>query len=157
SAYLQNCLLYNSYYGFWSQNVDYHCENVTLDQLSVFELNWGGTTYAFTNSIFCNAGTLPTMTSDHNVTNNTAAQVFQEVGSSKHYLTDSYRNTGTSLITSSLADALKLKTTYPPLVLSNVTLNADKEFFPVVQRDTDTVDPGWHHDPIDWAWSGVTV
>jgi hypothetical protein len=155
---MRNVLLSNCGYGFWSVSTDFHGENVTLDQISNFEQNYGGLTYAFTNSIFCNPGTIPSgLVSSYNVTNNTSTDLFQQIGAAKHYLNDAYRNIGTTNINTNLLADLKLRTTYPPNVLSNKTFSSAVEFSPAVQRDTDIPDVGYHYDPIDWALKEVYV
>ncbi len=88
---------------------------------------------------------------------------FQSVGAGNYYLTNGcvFLNAGTtdrlifSLVLNDpyyrtlLAD-LKTKTTYPPILLSNVTNSVDTTLSPQTQRDTDTPDLGYHYDPIDY-------
>ena len=83
--------------------------------------------------------------------------VFQTVGAASHYLADQspYRNAGTTNIDSTLLADLRKKTTYPPLVYSNVMLSADMTLGPQAQRDTDAPDLGYHYDPLDFVLKGV--
>jgi hypothetical protein len=45
---------------------------------------------------------------------------------------------------------LQGKTTYPPILLSNITYSVNTNLSPQAQRDTDTPDLGYHYDPIDY-------
>jgi hypothetical protein len=98
-------------------------------------------------------------TSDHVVDYPSGDGVFQTVGAASHYLADQspYRNAGTTNIDSTLLGDLRKKTTYPPIVYSNVTISADLTFAPQAQRDTDVPDLGYHYDPIDCAMNSVGV
>ena len=86
------------------------------------------------------------------------ADVFQTVGAGSAYLADNspYRNSGTTNINPGLAANLKLRTTYPPIVLTN-NITADTTLSPQAQRDTDIPDLGFHFDPLDYAVSGLTI
>ncbi|HEV2207456.1 MAG TPA: hypothetical protein VG167_01690 [Verrucomicrobiae bacterium] len=85
--------------------------------------------------------------------------IFQSVGGGGHYLADqsSYRNAGTANIDATLLADLAIKTTYPPIVYSNITLATDETFGPQAQRDSDTPDLGVHYDPLDFAFGGCTA
>jgi hypothetical protein len=77
-----------------------------------------------------------------------------------YYLTDAslFRNAGTaSGLSASLISDLGKRTTYPPLVVGATNLNNSQSFSPQVQRDTDTLDIGYHYDPLDWELGGVLV
>ena len=84
--------------------------------------------------------------------------MFQQVGAGAHYLAPAspYRNAGTTNVTSALRDALKLLTTYPPVVLSNTTV-INSTLSPQAARDTDTPDLGYHYPPLDWVVNTLTV
>lgn len=83
------------------------------------------------------------------------AGVFQPVGAGGYYLLNAStnRNTGTTEIQSALATALKTRTTYPPVLYSNVTISVNTNFSPQAQRDTDGPDLGYHYDPLDYLCS----
>ncbi|HWW03184.1 MAG TPA: hypothetical protein VNZ64_26015 [Candidatus Acidoferrum sp.] len=85
--------------------------------------------------------------------------VFQIVGAAGQYLADQspYRNAGTTNLDGTLLADLQKKTTYPPIVYSNVTFSTDTTFGPQAQRDTDIPDIGVHYDPIDYAFGGCTA
>jgi hypothetical protein len=84
------------------------------------------------------------------------------VGAGGHYLQSSncpaqMHHAGTTNINAALLSRLSQKTTYPPVVLtSNFTANTT--LAPIVPRDdAGAPDVGFHYDPIDFAWSGVTL
>ena len=89
----------------------------------------------------------------------TSAYPFQTVGGGSYYLTNGcvFRDVGTTNIDPILLAELQQKTTYPPIVYSNVTIATATTFSPQVQRDTDTPDLGYHYDPIDYCFGGVHV
>ena len=85
---------------------------------------------------------------------------FQIVGAGGHYLTSAsgFRDYGGGGLPTSLANDLKLRTTYPPpTVVVNATITTSQALGPQVQRDTDTPDLGYHYDPIDYAYANVYV
>jgi hypothetical protein len=90
---------------------------------------------------------------------NSDAGVFQSAGGGSHYLADNspWRNAGTSAIDTNLLNTLRTLTTHPPLVYSNTTFTADTTLYPQAQRDTDAVDIGFHAEPVDYAFGGVTA
>lgn len=85
--------------------------------------------------------------------------IFQTVGGGSYYLATNspYRDIGTTNISpSTLADLAK-KTTYPPTVYQDTSINAVTTFNPTAWRDTNAPDLGYHYDPLDYAFSGVMV
>lgn len=84
---------------------------------------------------------------------------FQSVGAGNYYLTNSspFRNVGTTNIDISLLGNIKQKTTYPPILYSNVTVSINTTLNPQAQRDTDTPDLGFHYDPIDYLVDQFTI
>jgi hypothetical protein len=85
--------------------------------------------------------------------------IFQTVGAGSYYLATNspYRNAGTTNITSSLLTELRQKTTYPPVIYSNITISVNTNLSPQAQRDTDAPDLGYHYDPIDYIVDNVAV
>jgi hypothetical protein len=61
-----------------------------------------------------------------------------------------YRNAGTTNINPALLTDLHQKTTYPPVLYTNVGVSTDTTLNPQAQRDTDVPDIGYHYDPIDY-------
>ena len=77
---------------------------------------------------------------------------FQTAGAGNYYLAknSAFRNAGqTAGISTSLQSDIKLRTTYPPILLTTGgTLG--KLLDPAVARDTDVPDLGYHYDPLDY-------
>jgi hypothetical protein len=124
----------------------------------------GGGSYAYLTN--CLLVGVTNWGSDFTFTTNSTAHfatdtggIFQTVGAGSHYLADgsTNRNTGTTNVTASLLVALAKKTSYPPIVLSNVTVSVSTNLAPQAQRDSDTPDRGYHYDPIDWLTHWFTV
>ena len=86
-----------------------------------------------------------------------SSPIYQTIGAGSYYLTNNsaYRNAGTTNIDSTLLAEIATKTTYPPLVYSNVTISVPTTFNPQAQRDTDSPDLGYHYDPLDCVFGGV--
>lgn len=83
--------------------------------------------------------------------------VYQTVGGGDYYLTNGspYRGMGTTNINPWLLADLQTKTTWPPVVYSNVTISTAMTFSPQAIRDTNTMpDLGYHYDPLDYAFGG---
>lgn len=89
----------------------------------------------------------------------TTSYPFQSVGAGDFYLANgcNFFNQGTTNIDATLLASLKQKTTYPPILYSNVTNSVNTTLSPQAQRDTDTPDLGYHYDPIDYLVDKMTV
>jgi RHS repeat-associated protein len=145
--------------------------NCTIDQaiqLITGNIDNCGTTSK--NSIYANISTLGcTPSGDHNGFSSSptfgtsqvppGGAVFQTMGSGYHYLTTAsgFRNAGTSsgVLPTLIADLGK-RTTFPPTWLHQTSITTDQTLAQV-QRDTDTLDLGYHYDPGDYLISEVTV
>jgi hypothetical protein len=112
-----------------------------------------------TNSLVIAVTNLVAMNTNHCATLASDTGVFQTIGSGAHYLAaDSpYRNAGTTNLNAGLAADLKRLTTYPPIALSNLTLNSSLTWGPQAARDTDVPDLGYHYTPMDYAVDYVAV
>lgn len=161
-----NCLFYGTTNVFRS-GVDniLHCRHLTVNQCQKFSLHSGssnGELY-LTNSLLVaisgGLGPFAATVTDHCATLSSDSGIFQNVGAGAHYLAEgsTNQNAGTTNISAGLLADLRKRTTYPPLVYSNVTLSADLELYPQVQRDTDLPDLGYHYDPLDYAFGFVRV
>lgn len=86
------------------------------------------------------------------------AGVYQSVGGGRCYLAaDSpYRGAGTTNLSAAMRERLRAGTTWPPVVYSNATLTSALTLAPQAPRDTGTPDLGYHYDPLDYAFGGVT-
>jgi hypothetical protein len=127
--------------------------NVTADQVNTFLAGGGNNLCDATNSIFTGCGTSGIVVSSGNCyTNTTNTGIFQVVGAASYYLANNspYRDAGTSSINAAVLADLQTLTTYPPIVPAYWVTN-NYTFFPQAQRDTDTLDLGYHYDPIDFA------
>jgi hypothetical protein len=96
---------------------------------------------------------VPTTVNDVNcATNLSGTNVFQTVGAGADYLAagSPYRNAGTTNISPAVWADLKKKTTYPPLVCTNVLYASPVTLSPQALRDTDMPDLGYHYDPVDY-------
>jgi hypothetical protein len=138
-------------------------EHVTADGGSFFadiDYSSSGVTVALTNCLVTGQGLMSgTATLSTNSTCWIASPtdpVYQTVCGGNYYLTNGspYRNAGTTNIDPTLLADIAAKTTYPPVVCSNITFTNATNFSPQAQRDTDTPDLGYHYDPIDYAFGG---
>ncbi len=90
----------------------------------------------------------------------TNSNPFRTVGAGAYYLTANcvFHNSGTTNIDPTLLSELPQKTTWPPLVISNVAFASATNFSPYASRDTNnSPDLGYHFDSIDYLFSGVTA
>lgn len=89
----------------------------------------------------------------------TSSYPFQAVGSGNYYLASGsgFQGVGTLNIDSVLAEDLQEKTTYPPIVYSNIVITTPTVFAPQAQRNTGTPDLGYHYDPLDYLFSGCDL
>ncbi|HWY29628.1 MAG TPA: hypothetical protein VNX46_02670, partial [Candidatus Acidoferrum sp.] len=81
---------------------------------------------------------------------------FQVVGSGNYYLTSSCSlfNVGTANINPQLLSDIRIKTTYPPIVLTS-SFTSSTNLNPQAQRDTNATAIGYHYDPLDYCWSAL--
>jgi hypothetical protein len=78
---------------------------------------------------------------------------FQSAGAGNYYLANgcNFLAAGTANIDPVLLAQLQAKTTYPPVIYSNVTFSSNLTLGPQAQRDTGTPPTlGYHYDPIDY-------
>lgn len=134
--------------------VNLDVEHLTVDECSQFSYNDYGANLSLTNCLLVgiqNMGDIP-YTTNCVAFATTNAGIFQSVGAGSYYLgTNSiYRNEGTTNINPELLAELSQKTTYPPMLYSNVVFSNNLTLNPQAQRDYDTPDLGYHYDPIDY-------
>jgi len=138
-------------------------DGCTNGQVSSDWAGQGRSTVQLVNSLLVNAGVdgdaaITTNYTVRLVTN--PASIFQAVGAGNCYLkTNSpYHQQGTASIGPSILSDIAAKTTYPPIVYSNITISATTTFSPQAQRDTNSSpDLGYHYDPLDYVFGGVNV
>lgn len=136
-----------------------HGEHLTINGSTKLFHNYGSTTLTLTNSLLIavtNFGN--TFTSASNYTNSSSSGIFAEVGAGKHYLASgsALRNAGTTNINAALAADLQNRTTYPPILLTNV-VSSSTTLSPQASPDTDTPDLGFHYSPMDYILNEVVV
>ncbi len=177
SLLLRNALFANTRTNFNSSGgASIDAQNVTFSgstRLASNTSQYPDTSLTVTNGIFANVTNLNTanvqLSGSYNGFFNTtqfgastftnAGYPFQTVGAGAFYLADNsvFRNVGTTNIDSTLLADLRQKTTYPPIVYSNVTITTDTVLGPQAHRDTDAPDLGYHFFPLDYTFGGVTA
>lgn len=92
-----------------------------------------------------------------NVVISSSSGIFSSVGGANYYLSigSTNRDRGTTNINPSLRDNLKLRTTFAPSVLTNITTNASLSSH--ITLDKTIPDLGYHYAPLDYYSGGVTV
>lgn len=163
---LTNVLMVNSGTAFYGTEYNVNAFQLTIDGCTNNELSgdWEGSglsSVSFTNSLLVNVGSDGDATITTNYTarlTTSSTNVFQTVGGGSHYLVSGspYRNAGTTNMNAGTLNDIATKTTYPPLVYSNVTLSAGT-LSPQAQRDTDIPDLGYHYDPLDYVFGGCDL
>jgi len=156
---LENILMYRVYKPFVGDIFDIHASHLTVRECNALIDGLGATvTLRITNSILVNMTNWGTSSYYTNaVLVGTDSSVFQTVGAAAHYLAANspYRNIGTANISSTLLADLKKKTTYPPIVIPQGNFTNSVVLHPQAQRDTDTLDLGYHYEPLDFALGSV--
>ena len=82
---------------------------------------------------------------------------FQPAAAGNYYLAGGggFQNVGTPDLDPTFLADIRTKTTYPPLIYTNLTFSVSTNFSPQAQRDTDTLDLGYHYDPLDYVVDGL--
>ena len=154
SCNLNNCTIDNIYYLIYGPNSDYTIAGNAVNSIfaNVQGLGysyWGGNN----NGIYdCNY-------SDFGYSYDSYVNPFQSAGAGSYYLADGtgFQTDGTTTIDPALLADLATKTTYPPIVYSNLTINVATNFSQHVPRDNggSTVALGYHYAPLDYCFGGV--
>jgi hypothetical protein len=161
SFYAGNVLMSRVSTAFYGENFQGRCEQLTFDQGTSLTDDPDGaatiSTLALTNSLLTGVasfGVVPVST-NYVVTLATNLDVFQTCGGGAYYLAnDTYRNAGTTNVDPGLLSQLRTKTTYPPIVYSNASIDTVTQLAPQPQRDTDTPDLGYHYYALDYVFGG---
>lgn len=156
SLKIRNVLVHDVGTAFVSISTN-RCENVTFHRVGDFNNKSSTRVVYMTNSLLISA-TNATYTGANTYSNTVDTGIFQTVGAATHYLASgsTNRDIGTTNINVDLLAALKKRTTYPPIVLTNNFTN-DTTLSVQASRDTDTPDLGYHYDPLDYAGTFLTV
>src|SRR6266699_4158759 len=160
----QNILIDKGYMAIKGFSANLTAEHLTVNGTTVFFDSITNATYptestlALTNSLLVGVSYGDSYTGGSNATNSSASTTFQNVGAGNTYLLPNspYRNAGTTNIHAKLLADLKLRTTYPPIVLSN-DFTVATTLSPQAQRDTDTPDLGYHILPLDYCWNNLSL
>jgi hypothetical protein len=156
----QNVLIDGGDEAFYTWNCDVVGENLTIKGTSNLYYNIGGSTYSLKNSLLTGITTIQSYTrnTETDNKNNPSGTIYQTVAAGNSYLANSspFRNAGITTIDSGLLADLRTRTTYPPIQLTG-TASADVTLSPVIVRDTDTPDIGYHYPAVDYALQGYTV
>jgi len=129
-------------------------------------------TCASYNSIFANIGTVSSgsvsVLGDYNGfyscplfgthPTNSASSPFQSSGAGNYYLTATtpFRNAGATNLGPTLRALVAQRTTTVPIIHTNA-ISANTTWVPVVPRDTDLPDLGYHYPPLDYLVGGAGV
>ena len=133
-------------------------EQITCHRVGILKGTGAGGLVSVTNSMLICVTNGLSFVGENVVTNLSDSGLFQTAGYGQRYLAASspYRNAGTTNINATLLAALRQRTTYPPMLLTNdITVNTT--LTPQAQRDTDAIDLGYHYLPTDWIVSGISV
>jgi hypothetical protein len=138
-------------------------ENMTVHHCGTFAVDNTGAFY-FTNCLLVQTGPFTTYFPSEMHTNKVVllsddTGVFKTVGAGNHYLADAspFRSAGTTNdVDPSLLSMLQNKTTYAPVVLTNIEYS-DVTIMPQVPRDSSGLGIGYHYEPIDCITWGYTV
>jgi hypothetical protein len=134
-------------------------EHVTFHRINKLRSSDSGTT-ALTNCLLIAVTNNLYLTGGPNATNSSDTGVFTTVGAGARYLAagSSYRNAGTTNISTNLLAELRQRTTYPPELLNGTTIMYVSNLTQRAARDNDSSpDLGYHYDPIDWCVGNVFV
>jgi hypothetical protein len=156
SFMLRNVLLHDLAYGFYSNSTNV-CENVTFHRIGNLNNSSATRLVYLTNSLLIST-TNATYSGAYTISNRNDSGFFQTVGAATHYLASgsTNRDAGSTNVTATLLAALKKKTTFPPIVLTNAITN-DTTLTLQATRDTDTPDLGYHYDPLDYAGTALII
>jgi hypothetical protein len=165
SCNLTNVLMYNVQVPFCGMGFSVTGCNLTIGGCDTLTADWlfsAPDTVMLVNSLLVDVpddGPAAIITDHTARAFTTNGPVFQVAGAGYCYLTNGspYRNAGTTNVDPGLLALLAKRTTYPPLIYSNITVSTNVVLSPQAQRDTDIPDLGYHYDPLDYIASRFTV
>jgi hypothetical protein len=158
--YVQNALLHNVLTNFTTtgSGIVGHVEHLTAHVAN--RINGSGSlTLNVTNSLLIQITNSSTYSGSGNATASSASGVLQAVGGGEHYLvnTSTNRNVGVTNISHALRQDFLRMTTHPPQVSISQTLTSDTILAPVVARDSDIPDRGYHYAALDYAVDTLSI
>lgn len=158
SFYAGNILLSGVKTGFGGTSYTGTVEHLTYDQGTQISGGTGTSALNLVNSLLTgvtNNGVItPSFNYAYKFATNTG--IYRSVGGGGYYLVTSStnRDAGTPSINAGLLAQLGKKTTESPIAFTNVTFTTATNFYPQAQRDTNTLDLGYHYDPLDYSFGG---
>ena len=156
SASIQNGLGYDVGIGFngsGASSATGRLENVTITLNSNFN-NGGNCRMFLTNSLLVGVTNIGSYSGIGNAESVNPAGIFDAVGAGFAYLAATnavWRDAGTTEITPALLADLKTRTTFAPIVITNVLVTQSTNLLPSVGRDTNGVELGFHYPAVDFA------
>ena len=163
-AEVDNVLFYDVVTAFGGGYYDTAVRHVTVNRCGTLASDWGNdpaypSSLAFTNSLLVSVTNLGSVSFTTNYTVAQTSFVFHVLGSGLHYLPSSsgLHAAGTTNIPLWLATDLRLRTTYAPTVISNVTLATNIALVQRVPRGGAIPDIGFAYAPLDTVYGGNTL
>lgn len=133
-------------------------EHLTYDQGTQITGGTGASTLSLVNSLLTGVTNNGVITPSFNYSSKLATNtgVYRAVAGGAYYLAASStnRDAGTPSISAGLLAQLGKKTTYAPVAFTNLTFTTATNFYVQAQRDTNTLDLGYHYDPLDYTFGG---
>jgi hypothetical protein len=157
---LLNALFANVLTNFNGSSATSQVEHLTVDTASWLNYNstFGTGKLTLVNSLLVGVTNLGAYSGLSTITSSSPSTVFQSAGGGSRYLSSSstLRDASTNSINAALTNAFRYCTTYPPRFWTNsVTMNTT--IVPVVWRDTDIPDLGYHYPAIDYLSGTLSV
>jgi len=155
---VQNALLVRVLTNFTGNGAVGHVEHLTSHTASWLNHNLG-TNFFVTNSLLIAVTNTAPFAHEAVSVHSSSDGIFHTVGAADHYLPSgsTNRNSGVTAITPRLSAELRRKTTFPPTVFSNEIFSVESTFGPIVERELDIPDRGFHYDALDYVFGGVTA
>ena len=140
-------------------NLGASVEHLTLAKANFLASTSAAPTLYLTNSLLVAVTNTSTYSGLSNQEVSSITGVFQSVGAGQYYLATNspYRDCGTTNINSQLLADLAQRTTYPPVLVSNVTYSADTTLGATVARHSGPLPLGYAYAPVDYLMTGVTI
>lgn len=153
---LLNTLIYDGVVGLvLGPDSTVHGEHITFHRLQRFRSKADTAWPMLTNALIVACLNHVAFYGESVATNTRDVGIFSIAKSGAHYLPEHspYRDAGTPQINPALSLALRKSTTSPPVVLTHAILGQGFIFSPLIPRDLDTPDLGYHYPAIDFAIS----
>ena len=160
-GFVDNVLFYDVTKAFGGGFFHTVARHVTVNRANYLTTDWAAgsppdSTLKITNSLFVNVtnSTSTVVAISTNFTAIASDSDLQTVGAGAHYLAVSspYRQIGTTNLPSSLLADLRLRTTYPPIVLTSNLITTNFVMVPRVPRSTNLPDLGYHYAALDYVY-----